>query len=103
MSEDRIYLQCYENDDEVTWCDTRINGSDVEYVRADLHRQGWIDADLVLPEQFATVLVAVLEDDEVYHYALGGVGYGGEWVTTWNNTADRVTHWMPLPPLPETI
>ena len=82
LSHERIYLQVRDEegrainpiDGEITWCQDRINDSDVEYIRADLLvglLDGQIEKDALLVE--GTNIDYVYGGETVTEYAARAV------------------------------
>lgn len=105
-------LQTYNKESDITWCEDRINDTDVEYHRATA--SPWTSVKDMMPEDVESLRIdgviqltktVLVWDGETMGTAVrerDGAG-GVEWSADCNVDAEFITHWMPIPALPGTI
>jgi hypothetical protein len=79
-------------DTGVTWCDTRVNDSDTEYLRADLVPR-WSD-DMVAAKKHEGPALLAWDDGRTLHSRKNASG-------TISHLAELPDYWMPLPAPPK--
>jgi Lar family restriction alleviation protein len=67
---------------------------------------GWIPCSVKKPEAYKSVLVVIKDNDRYTWINIGETDEDGNWMIGgefWYSKSDTsITHWMPLPELPET-
>ena len=99
--------------DAQTWCEDKINDTDLKYVRADTVPAGWIDIGTQMPPEKQSVLCCVNRCGvKVLRYEPAWTGacahdhsWSGETVSGIGQRVafNVVTHWMLLPKTPNDL